>query len=108
VEAALSQVPEPFRSTLILRDIEGFVYEEVAEMQGVNLGTVKSRLVRGRACLKALLTRPSRAKPPAYAGFEYLWERRRDERLRTVQARFTEYLDGRLNGREMQEHRRPS
>jgi RNA polymerase sigma-70 factor (ECF subfamily) len=56
VEAALSQVPEPFRTTLILRDIEGFVYEEVAEMQGVNLGTVKSRLVRGRAYLKAVLT----------------------------------------------------
>jgi RNA polymerase sigma-70 factor (ECF subfamily) len=56
VEAALSQVPEPYRTTLILRDIEGFVYEEVAEMQGVNLGTVKSRLVRGRACLKAILT----------------------------------------------------
>jgi len=48
-------VPEPFRSTVILRDIEGFVYEEVAEMLGVNLGTVKSRLMRGRACLKKLL-----------------------------------------------------
>ena len=59
VEAALREVPEPFRTTLILRDIEGFVYEEVAEIQGVNLGTVKSRLVRGRACLKALLM-PSR------------------------------------------------
>ena len=56
VEAALAQVPEPYRTTLILRDIEGFVYEEVAEMQGVNLGTVKSRLVRGRACLKTILT----------------------------------------------------
>ncbi len=56
VERALRQVPEPFRSTLVLRDIEGFVYEEVAAMQGVNLGTVKSRLVRGRACLKVLLT----------------------------------------------------
>jgi len=55
VEAALSQVPEPFRTTLILQDIEGFVYEEVAEIQGVNLGTVKSRLVRGRALLKAIL-----------------------------------------------------
>ena len=55
VEQALRQVPEPFRSTLILRDIEGFSYEEVAAMQGVNLGTVKSRLVRGRAFLKALL-----------------------------------------------------
>src|ERR1035438_8806639 len=56
VEAALQQVPEPYRSTLILRDIEGFVYEDVAEMQGVNLGTVKSRLGRGRPCLKAILT----------------------------------------------------
>jgi RNA polymerase sigma-70 factor (ECF subfamily) len=58
VEAALKQVPEPFRTTLILRDLEGFVYEEVAEIEGVSLGTVKSRLVRGRACLKALLTAP--------------------------------------------------
>jgi len=71
VEAALSQVPEPFRTTLILRDIEGFVYEEVAEMQGVNLGTVKSRLVRGRACLKAILTAPAlSASSPARTGFE--------------------------------------
>jgi RNA polymerase sigma-70 factor (ECF subfamily) len=55
VERALRQVPEPFRVALILRDIEGFSYEEVAEMQGVNLGTVKSRLVRGRAFLKVVL-----------------------------------------------------
>jgi len=69
VELALSQVPEPYRTTLILRDIEGFVYEEVAEMQGVNLGTVKSRLVRGRACLRALLAPPDRgAHPTAVAG----------------------------------------
>jgi RNA polymerase sigma-70 factor (ECF subfamily) len=58
VERALQEVPEPYRTTLILRDIEGFVYEEVAAMQGVNLGTVKSRLVRGRAFLRALLTAP--------------------------------------------------
>jgi RNA polymerase sigma-70 factor, ECF subfamily len=56
VEQALRQVPEPYRTTLILRDIEGFVYEEVAAIEGVNLGTVKSRLVRGRACLRTLLT----------------------------------------------------
>jgi RNA polymerase sigma-70 factor, ECF subfamily len=62
VEAALSRVQEPFRTTLILRDIEGFVYEEVAEIQGVNLGTVKSRLVRGRALLKAILAESQ----PAY------------------------------------------
>jgi RNA polymerase sigma-70 factor (ECF subfamily) len=71
VEAALRQVPEPFRTTLILRDIEGFVYEEVAEMLDVNLGTVKSRLVRGRAALKAILTAPAQnAYSPAHAGFE--------------------------------------
>jgi RNA polymerase sigma-70 factor (ECF subfamily) len=65
VEAALSQVPEPFRTTLILRDIEGFVYEEVAEIEGVSLGTVKSRLVRGRAYLKALLMAPMADKSRA-------------------------------------------
>jgi RNA polymerase sigma-70 factor, ECF subfamily len=71
VEAALNQVPEPFRTTLILRDIEGFVYEEVAEIQGVSLGTVKSRLVRGRACLKAILTSHQPAENSATkSGFE--------------------------------------
>jgi len=70
VEAALNQLPEPFRSTLILRDIEGFVYEEVAEMLGVNLGTVKSRLVRGRACLKTILTAPAKASSAVETRFE--------------------------------------
>jgi len=71
VENALRQVPEPFRTTLVLRDIEGFVYEEVAAMQGINLGTVKSRLVRGRACLKALLTvERLGSRPTALAGMK--------------------------------------
>lgn len=70
VEAALSQVPEPFRTTLILRDIEGFVYEEVAEIQGVNLGTVKSRLVRGRALLKAILEESRSAEAAKHRPFE--------------------------------------
>ena len=65
VEAALARVPEPFRTTLILRDIEGFVYEEVSEIQGVNLGTVKSRLVRGRALLKAILAESKPAGEPS-------------------------------------------
>jgi RNA polymerase sigma-70 factor, ECF subfamily len=72
VEAALAQVPEPYRTTLILRDIEGFVYEEVAEMQGVNLGTVKSRLVRGRACLKTILTSGTGATRAVEAGRQEL------------------------------------
>jgi RNA polymerase sigma-70 factor (ECF subfamily) len=71
VEAALQKVPEPFRTTLILRDIDGFVYEEVAEIEGVSLGTIKSRLVRGRAYLKALLTAPASEKSQtAFTEFE--------------------------------------
>jgi RNA polymerase sigma-70 factor, ECF subfamily len=69
VEAALREIPDPFRPVVVLRDLEGFAYEEIAEILNVNLGTVKSRLMRGRACLKALLApyaektrkRPSRA-----------------------------------------------
>jgi RNA polymerase sigma-70 factor (ECF subfamily) len=55
VEEELRKVPEPFRTVVILRDIEGFGYEEVAEILNTNLGTVKSRLMRGRAHLKARL-----------------------------------------------------
>jgi len=55
VEAALRQVPEAFRTVVVLREIEGFTYEEIADILCVNLGTVKSRLTRGRAALRALL-----------------------------------------------------
>jgi RNA polymerase sigma-70 factor, ECF subfamily len=55
VEEELRRIPEPFHAVVVLRDIEGFSYEEVAEILGVNLGTVKSRLMRGRAHLKARL-----------------------------------------------------
>jgi len=55
VEAELREVPDPFRTVVILRDIEGLAYEEIAEILNVNLGTVKSRLMRGRAHLKARL-----------------------------------------------------
>jgi RNA polymerase sigma-70 factor (ECF subfamily) len=70
VEAELREIPEPFRSALVLRDIEGLAYEEIAEILNVQLGTVKSRLMRGRAQIKARLApfveaaakRPSRAE----------------------------------------------
>jgi RNA polymerase sigma-70 factor (ECF subfamily) len=55
VEAELKQVPEPYRTTVVLRDIEGMAYEEIAEITEVSLGTVKSRLTRGRAALKKRL-----------------------------------------------------
>jgi RNA polymerase sigma-70 factor (ECF subfamily) len=55
VEAALRQLPEAFRTVVVLREIEGFAYEEIAEILEVNLGTVKSRLTRGRFALRTLL-----------------------------------------------------
>ena len=57
VEAELRSVAEPYRTTLILRDIEELSYEEIAEVLGVTLGTVKSRLMRGREALRKKLER---------------------------------------------------
>lgn len=55
VEAELKQLPEPYRTTVILRDIEELSYEEISEVMQVTLGTVKSRLMRGRDALKKRL-----------------------------------------------------
>lgn len=63
VEAALRQVPEVFRTVVVLREIEGFAYEEIAEILQVNLGTVKSRLTRGRAALRSLLVADKNGSP---------------------------------------------
>ena len=56
VEKELKEVPEPYRTSLILRDIDEMSYEEIAEITQVSLGTVKSRLTRGREILKRRLT----------------------------------------------------
>ena len=55
VEQELHKVPEPYRTTVILRDLEEMSYEEIAEITDVSLGTVKSRLTRGREALKQRL-----------------------------------------------------
>jgi RNA polymerase sigma-70 factor, ECF subfamily len=55
VEEELRQVPEPYRTAVLLRDIEGLSYEEIAEVLQISLGTVKSRLIRGRDALKRRL-----------------------------------------------------
>ena len=55
VEEELRKVPEPYRTTLILRDLEEMSYEEIAEVLEISLGTVKSRLTRGREALRQRL-----------------------------------------------------
>jgi RNA polymerase sigma-70 factor (ECF subfamily) len=55
IQKALLKVKEDFREVVILRDIEGMSYEEIAEITGLNEGTVKSRINRGRAKLQELL-----------------------------------------------------
>ena len=52
---AIADLPEAFRTTIILREIEGLSYEEIAEVTGVSLGTVKSRIARARSRLQTQL-----------------------------------------------------
>lgn len=55
VQHALNGVAEVFRAAVILRDLEGMSYEEVSEVLGVSVGTVKSRILRGRRALREVL-----------------------------------------------------
>jgi RNA polymerase sigma-70 factor (ECF subfamily) len=64
VEAELKQLQEPYRTTVVLRDIEEMSYEQIAEVMNVSLGTVKSRLVRGRDALRRRLERYAREVGP--------------------------------------------
>ena len=56
VEKALAQVPEDFRTAVILSDIEELSYQEIADATNVPIGTVRSRIARGRSILRKLLT----------------------------------------------------
>jgi RNA polymerase sigma-70 factor (ECF subfamily) len=67
VEQELQQVQEPYRTTVILRDIEELSYEEIAEVMETSLGTVKSRLMRGREALKKRLEQFVRQDLKAHA-----------------------------------------
>lgn len=55
VEEALAKVPDDFRLAVILSDIEGLSYQEIADATDVPIGTVRSRLARGRALLRKML-----------------------------------------------------
>ena len=57
IQQALARLSKEHRSIIVLRDIEGFSYNEIADVLGVSIGTVKSRLARARADLKKTLMR---------------------------------------------------
>ncbi|MGQ9633756.1 MAG: sigma-70 family RNA polymerase sigma factor [Bryobacteraceae bacterium] len=62
LEAALAELDPPFRSVLVLRDVEDLSYEEISQILQLPLGTVKSRILRGREALRRSMERLMEAK----------------------------------------------
>jgi RNA polymerase sigma-70 factor (ECF subfamily) len=59
VDAALARVPDPFRAAVVLRDLCDLDYAEIARVLDIPVGTVRSRIARGRALLSGLLGNPA-------------------------------------------------
>lgn len=57
LQAALAELPVVFREAVVLRDLEDLAYDEIAEVLGARIGTVRSRIARGRGMLRDVLTR---------------------------------------------------
>ena len=55
IQDALAQIPEEFREVVVLRDVQQLAYEEIADITGLPMGTVKSRINRGRTKLQGIL-----------------------------------------------------
>jgi len=66
IQAGISTLPPDQRTVLVLSDILGFSYQEIAEIAAINLGTVKSRLSRAREKLRAFLLQHEELLPSAY------------------------------------------
>ena len=57
MEKAIASLPEDMRSAIVLRDVQGFSYDEIATILNANVGTIKSRISRGREKLREILMR---------------------------------------------------
>jgi RNA polymerase sigma-70 factor (ECF subfamily) len=57
LERAIADLPEDMRAAIVLRDVQGFSYDEIAKMLEANVGTIKSRISRGREKLREVLVR---------------------------------------------------
>jgi RNA polymerase sigma factor (sigma-70 family) len=68
VRQALEQLPSDFREAVILREMEGLSYREISATIGIPLGTVMSRLSRGRDWLRRILSTPRTVKPEEGVG----------------------------------------
>ncbi len=68
IREAIENLPPAFRMAVLLADVEGFSYKEIAEITGVNLGTVMSRLFRGRRLLQKALWERARSAGFARTG----------------------------------------
>ena len=68
VRQALDQLPLDFREAIVLREMEGLSYKEISTTIGVPLGTVMSRLSRGRDWLRRILSTPTPVKREGGAG----------------------------------------
>lgn len=63
IEEALARLNPAFRAAVVLRDVEGLSYEEITEILSISMGTVKSRILRGREALRQELAAQLEAKP---------------------------------------------
>ncbi len=66
LQRGLRTLPDEQRTAVVLSDVQGFSYEEIAEIMGVALGTVKSRISRGRSALRDYLAGQGELLPAAY------------------------------------------